>query len=319
MPTRQVLLDTDLGTDVDDCLALALILASPEVKLAAVTTVYGDVQLRGRMVLKLLALRHAWRRGGGAVPVAAGAEKPLPSQPAAGRRPPVYWAGHEGQGLLAPSDAGLQLSPEHAVDLIIRTVMAQPGEITLIAIGPLTNVALALLKEPRLAANLAGLTVMGGVVGGAGALHLPWVEHNFRCDPEAARIVLASGAPLRIVPLDVTTQVRIRPQDTARIRAAGDPFHLAVADQIERYPRYQQRGWTYLHDPLAALVGAGLAPAPALVTWEPVHAVVETEGRYTAGKLLVKRPSGEEQVTAQVALSVDARRAETFIVERLTR
>ena len=193
MATQQILLDTDIGTDVDDCLALALILASPEVTLTAVTTVYGDARLRGRMVLKLLALR-----GVSDVPVVAGAERPLLG------RPPVYWAGHEGQGLLTPEDesagamhggASHQPSEEHAVDLIVRTVMAHPGEITLIAIGPLTNVALALLKEPRLATNLAGLTVMGGVVGGAGALHLPWVEHNFRCDPEAAQIVLASGAP----------------------------------------------------------------------------------------------------------------------------
>ncbi len=306
---RCVLLDTDIGTDVDDCLALALILASPEVTLAAVTTVYGDARLRGRMVLKLLALRHAWRRGVSDVPVAAGAEKPLLG------RPPVYWGGHEGQGLLAPGDEDLQSSEEHAVDLIVRTVMAHPREITLIAIGPLTNVALALLKEPRLATNLAGLTVMGGVVGGAGALHLPWVEHNFRCDPEAAQIVLASGAPIRIVLLDVTTQVRIRPEDTARIRAAGDPFHRAIADQIDLYSRYQQRGWTYLHDPLAAAT----VIESTLVKWEPVHAVVETGGIHTAGELLVKRPAEPEQVTAQVALSVDPQRAETFIVERLTR
>lgn len=315
MATQQILLDTDIGTDADDCLALALILASPEVTLTAVTTVYGDARLRARMVLKLLALR-----GVSDVPVAAGAERPLLG------RPPVYWAGHEGQGLLTPEDesagamhggASHQPSEEHAVDLIVRMVMAHPREITLIAIGPLTNVALALLKEPRLATNLAGLTVMGGVVGGAGALHLPWVEHNFRCDPEAAQIVLASGAPLRIVPLDVTTQVHIRPADTARIRAAGDPFHQAIADQIDLYPTYQQRGWTHLHDPLAVAT----VIEPTLVKWEPVHAVVETGGLYTAGKLLVRRPveapTMAEQVSAQVALSVDACRAEAFILERL--
>lgn len=304
MPPQRILLDTDIGTDVDDCLALALILASPELTLAAVTTVYGDVRLRGRMVLKLLALR-----GVSDVPVAAGAERPLLG------RPPVYWEGHEGQGLLAPEDEGCQSTEEHAVDLIIRTVMAHPGEITLVAIGPLTNVALALLKEPRLARRLAGLTLMGGVVGGASALHLPWVEHNFRCDPEAAHIVLASGAPIRIVPLDVTTQVRIRPEDTTHIRATGDPFHRAIADQIDLYPRYQQRGWTYLHDPLAAAVTV----EPSLVAWEPVHTVIETEGRYTAGKLLVKRPTQTESATAQIALTLDAPRTETFILERLVR
>lgn len=304
MFSRPVILDTDIGTDVDDCLALAVLLASPELTLTAVTTVYGDAGLRARMALKLLALR-----GVTGVPVAAGATRPLLG------RPPVYWAGHEGAGLLEPGDEGRCPSSEHAVDLIIRSVLAQPGEVTLVAIGPLTNVALALLKEPRLAQALAGLTLMGGAVGGVDALHLPWTEHNFRCDPEAAQIVLASGAATRIVPLDVTTQVRIRPQDVARVRAADDPFHRAVANQIDRYPPYQQRGWTYLHDPLAVATTS----EPALVTWAPVHAVVETGGIHTAGKLLVKRSTEQEPVTAQIALAVDALRAEALILERLTR
>ncbi len=299
---KPVLLDTDIGTDVDDCLALALILASPELRLVGVTTVYGDTGLRARMVRKLLALR-----GAADLPVAAGAEKPLLG------KLPVYWEGHEGQGLLEPADLAGEIGDGHAVDLIIRTVMARPGEITLLAIGPLTNVALALLKEPRLASALAGLTLMGGAVGGAAALHLPWTEHNFRSDPEAAHIVMASGAPLRIVPLDVTTLVRIRSEDTARIWAVGDPFHRAVADQIERYPRYRRQGWTYLHDPLAAAT----LIEPSLVTWTPVYAVVETGGAHTAGKLLVKHPGEAEPVTAQLALTVDVPRAESLILQRL--
>ena len=96
MTTKTIILDTDIGTDVDDCLALALCLALPELKLAAVTTVYGDVRLRARIVLKLLTLRDVTD-----VPVAAGAEKPLLD------RVPIYWEGHEGQGLLAPEDSAL--------------------------------------------------------------------------------------------------------------------------------------------------------------------------------------------------------------------
>ena len=96
MTTKPIILDTDIGTDVDDCLALALCLASTELKLTAVTTVYGDARLRARMVLKLLALR-----GIDDVPVAAGAEKPLLD------RVPIYWEGHEGQGILAPEDSAL--------------------------------------------------------------------------------------------------------------------------------------------------------------------------------------------------------------------
>jgi purine nucleosidase len=316
MTPIRVILDTDIGTDVDDCLALALILASPELELAAVTTVYGDVDLRARMVLKLLALH-----GGPDVPVAAGAAQPL-----LGQRP-VHWERHEGQGLLDAGDTALQPAAEHAVTLIIRTVMAAPGAVTLVAIGPLTNVALAMLQEPRLAASLAGLVLMGGVVGGAyhqpaaetpgrfNALALPWAEHNFRSDPEAAAIVLQSGAPITIVPLDVTTQVRVRSADHGRIAATGDPYHLAVADQLARYPRYAARGWTYLHDPLAV---AGLI-RPELLQHERLHAVVETGGQFTAGKLLVALPTPAAPAMAQVALGVDAPGAEQFIVERLAR
>jgi len=300
-PTR-IILDTDIGTDVDDCLALALILASPELELIAVTTVYGDVRLRARIILKLFELRGV--RG---IPVSMGASKPLLG------KPPVYWAGHEGVGLLGPEDEALRPSNEHALDLIKRAVMANPGEITLVAIGPLTNVALALLKEPRLVANLAGLVIMGGVVGGTHDLSLPWTEHNFRSDPEAADIVLSAGAPTTIVPLDVTRLVRIRPADVTRIGAAGDPFHAAVAQQIETYPRFVERGWTYLNDPLAI---ATLID-PTLVRTEPVRVMIETRGEYTTGKMLVALPTKDKPATANIALSVDAERAERFIVNRL--
>jgi purine nucleosidase len=301
--TIPVILDTDIGTDVDDCLALAVLLGSPEVELAGITTVYGDVALRGRMAAQLLRLR-----GRAGVPVAPGVREPL--QPLG----PVYWEGHEGEGLLTAEDAELPLSPVHAVDLIIETARARPGQVHLVAVGALTNVALALRQRPALAAELAGITIMGGAVGGSGRLHLPWVEHNFWCDPLAARIVIDSGARLRIVPLDVTTLVRFGAADVARIRGQDTPFHCAVADQVERYPRYRQRGdWTFLHDPLAAAT----LIRPHLVSWTPVHARVETGGTYSAGRLVVQGAGPDLPADAEVALDVDTDAAHDFIVERL--
>jgi purine nucleosidase len=299
---ESVILDTDIGTDVDDALALALILGSPELRLEAVTCVYGDVELRARMVLELLRLR-----GRTDVPVYAGVAQPL-----LGRRP-VYWAGHEGQGLLERADASRSVEAEHAVDLLVRRVMASPGEIHLLAIGPLTNVALAFLREPRLPKALKHLTVMGGVCRGPGLLQTGYTEHNIKCDPEAAHVVLSAGAPTTLVPLDVTLRVEVRRQHMARIRAGGTPFHAGIADQIERYPRFAQRGGTFLHDPLAAAI----AFRPDLVTLTDLHVDVETEGQHAAGMTLMREPTGDLAANARVALDVDGPAAEEFVVDRL--
>jgi purine nucleosidase len=303
MATR-IILDTDIGTDVDDCLALAVILSAPELKLEGVTCVYGDTLLRARMVLKLLELR-----GVSGVSVMAGVQKPL-----MGLRP-VYWEGHEGQGLLEPDDEQRQPSPEFAPDFIARTVMDNPGQIHLIGIGPLTNIALAFLREPRLAANLRHLTIMGGVVRGNDALDLPYAEHNIVCDPEAAHVVFSSGAPITMVPLNVTVQVRIRQAGLQRIQAANTPFHQAVAGQLARYPRFAAYGSTALHDPLAV----STLIDPSLVTLQPVHVEVETQGRLSAGATLIRKPKPEEQVHVQLATTVDVARFEEFVVRRLER
>jgi purine nucleosidase len=300
----RAILDTDIGTDVDDCLALALILGSPEFVLEGVTCVYGDVELRGRIVRELLTLR-----GRAEVPIRLGTRRPL-----LGLRD-VYWAGHEGQGLLTEGEETAAFSTEHAVDFIVRTVMEHPGQIHLLAIGPLTNVAVAMVREPRLATNLAHLTIMGGALRGPASLGLPIAEHNIVCDPEAAQIVLASGAAMTLVPLDVTTRCSIRGDHVARLRAVGDPFHDAVAAQVARYPRFATNGATYLHDPLAAAI----AIEPGLVETVPLHVAVETQGRLTSGMTVMRAPTERLPATAAVALTVDAGRAEEFIVERLVR
>ena len=182
MVATRLILDTDIGTDVDDCLALAVILGSPELQLEGVTCVYGDVQLRARMVLELLRLA-----GRDDVPVMLGVELPLL------RRRPVFWPGHEGKGLLETAEATVAPAPEHAVDYLVRTIMENPGEIHLLAVGPLTNVALAMQREPRLAERLGHLTIMGGAGRGPGQYGLPSAEHNVKCDPEAAHVVLIGG------------------------------------------------------------------------------------------------------------------------------
>lgn len=301
----RVIFDTDIGTDVDDCLALSVLLTSPEVQLEGVTCVYGDVQLRGRMIKQLLRLA-----GCDDVPVMLGANQTI-----LGIRP-IHWPGHEGVGLLEErdfEDPALAPNDEHAVDYLVRTVMANPGEIHLLAVGPLTNVALAMRREPAFLDTLASLTIMGGAARGIDDLHLALAEHNIICDPEAAHIVLSHERMKTLVPLDVTTKVEIRPKDTERIRAMDTPFHDAVATQVELYPRFIERGSTYLHDPLAAAV----LLEPALTQKAELHVAVETQGTYGAGVTFMRKPTASLPANANVALRVDAEQAERFIVDRL--
>lgn len=300
--TTPIVLDTDIGTDVDDCLALAVVLASPEVELLGVTCVYGDVDLRAQMVRKLLELH-----GRPDVPVRVGAREPLLGLQ------PVYWAGHEGQGLVAPGEVRPS-DGEHAVDFLSHTVHERPGQVYVLAIGPLTNIALALMKEPALAGQLAGITIMGGAIRCAGRFDLPYSEHNIRCDPEAAHVVFRSGAPIVQVPLDVTTRVQITSRGVERIRSGGTPFHTAVADQVAAYPPFQARGYTHLHDPLAAAI----VIAPELVELTNLHIDVELGGRHTTGATLARTPSSAAPANARVALAVDAPRAEAWLLDLLS-
>jgi purine nucleosidase len=300
---RRVIFDTDIGTDVDDCLALAFLLGSPEIRIEAITTVYGDVGLRARMCRKLLELR-----GGVDIPVHEGIEQPLLGLD------PVYWPGHEGVGLLDQDDS----LPEgaaghaHAVDVLIERVMAAPGKITVLAVGPLTNIAAAILREPAVATSVAGLTIMGGLIAThtAGSL----AEHNIRCDPEAAHIVFSSGAPIDLVPLDVTLRAIIEAAGVERIRAAGTPFHDAVADQVTRYPPFAERGQrTFLHDPLAA---AALLK-PDLLTWTDLAIQVELNGRLTRAMTAATAPDARHPATARVALDLDRAACEELVLSRI--
>lgn len=233
---RRVVLDTDIGTDVDDALALALLLGSDDVELVGVTTVYGDTLLRARLTRRLMGLS----RRGEAVPVIPGR-----SQTRSGR--PVWWPGHEGS-VHEDLDREVVQDDVDAVDWLVRTVLAEPGEIDLLAVGPLTNVAAALDAEPDFAGALRTLTIMGGDFSATGRV----AEHNFRCDAVAAERVLSSGAPVVATGLDATTVVRIEPGDVERIAETG-PFGAALAAEVGVFWEFHGEEWNNPHDPVAAL------------------------------------------------------------------
>lgn len=299
----KLIIDTDIGTDVDDCLALAMAVTSPELQLQAVTCVYGDVSVRAQIAGTLLRLA-----GRGSTTVALGARRPLLG------RLPVYWAGHEGTRLPAGGADPRSRDARHAAQVIVDACRAAPGEVHVLAIGPLTNIALAFLLEPELPALLGGLTIMGGVFGDTADPGLPPTEHNIRSDPEAAHIVLSSGAPILLVPLNVTTKVRIGRASLPRIRGGATPFHEAVAGQLEIDPYFGGQGWTNPHDALAL----ALPIEPGLVRTQPFNVGVDLGGDLSNGATVARSASQDGPPPLRVALGVDAPRFEQLLLSRLT-
>jgi purine nucleosidase len=187
-----IILDTDIGSDIDDAFALALIINSPELELLGVTTVSGDTQARARIAAKML-----WEAGGTwrNVPVYAGEPgKPQPMDQA-------RWA----NGFTSSA-----LHRSGAVDFMKTEINRRPGRITLIAIGELTNVAALLNSDPSVAKKIKAIAMMGGSVArGYGPDSKPEAEWNIKSNPEAAQTVFSSGVPLLMAPLDVTGMLQL--------------------------------------------------------------------------------------------------------------
>jgi purine nucleosidase len=298
----RILLDTDLamgaaGSDIDDGFALALALADPQLEVELVTTVNGntDVDTATRLTGDLLR-----RLGRADVPVARGAGRPLlqtaPSSPPDATRvdpPPI-----DGRPL------------RHAAVELVERVMAEPGELTLVAIGPLTNVALALALEPRIAQAVREIVVMGGVyLGHTGVAAMPG-EFNFWVDPDAAARVLGSGAPLRLVGLDVTRLVRLDRDDAQQLRSSGRAFGGFAADCTDEWINHLEtttpgddwdRGSCALHDPLAVAAAAG----HDLITWRPAYVTVERTSDRTRGVAVCDLLGTDDPPAANCSVAVD--------------
>lgn len=286
----RIILDTDLamgapGSDIDDGFALALALADPGLQVEVVTTVGGnsDVVTSTRLTHELLEVL-----GRTDVPVVQG----------------------------APADEG-------AAAEIVRRVLAEPGELTLVTIGPLTNVAAALALEPGVATAVREIVVMGGVFLEQTNVAVMPGEYNFWCDPDAAQAVMESGAALRLVGLDVTRRVRLSREDAKRLADGGafgrlaSEHTLAWIDFQERVkPREEiEQGSCALHDPLAVAV----VTRPDLVTWQEAHVAVETAGRVTRGVAVADLLMWEDPPTpnCRIATAVDAEAFRDLFVERM--
>ncbi len=234
-----VLLDTDLGDDIDDAYALGVCLRHPGVQLVGVSTVLGDTELRAAQTRYLLALE-----GRSEIPVAAGSRDPLDSLAPLGRNcQAAVLPAHEEERWRAGRHDGVRALAEWSA--------SHPGAV-LLAIGPLTNVGRFVSEFPEEFALLSRLVIMGGHMQAG----IDYPEWNFRCDPRAARIVLTAGKPVLLVGLDVTLQCRMIREDLERIGAARTPLSAALSAMTRMWQEHA-KGETpplpTLHDPLATL------------------------------------------------------------------
>jgi purine nucleosidase len=310
MNPLKIILDTDPG--IDDSLAILMALASPEVELTGVSVVHGNCNvdqaaLNARAVLQLA--------GAGYIPVARGCERPLV-------RPALLATethGDSGLGyarLPTPRTSPLR---QHAVDWLIDTIVAAPGQYTLVCIGPLTNLALAIRKAPRIVPLLREVIVMGGAIRHQGNA-TPLAEFNTYVDPHAAHIVYHSGAPITLVPLDVTYQCILRPSDVARLQKIDSPITAFVAEAtrfyMEFHDSYQHIDGCAINDPLAL----ALAFAPQLCDYETHYIDVDVQGPDSLGKTyadfyqMLKKPAN-----IKVALGVRPRDFTELFLERIER
>lgn len=281
-----VIVDTDIGTDIDDAYALALIIKSPELNLLGVTTVSGDPAGRAR-----IAARFLWQEGGKwrRVPVVAGEA----GTPAASEQ--VQWA----EGFTSP-----QLLKESAVDFLRSEIRRYPGQITLIAIGKLTNVAALIKADPITAKKIRRIVLMGGSIARDYSFKpQPVAEMNIKLDPAAARAVLSSGIPITVAPLDVTVTMKLDAPDRNRIFALKDPFALSLS---ALYKLWHQETPT-LFDPMAV----ALVVDPRLCQTQQLSLAVDDQGFTRVVKGGVPN--------ATVAVQADPARFLKFYTDRVTR
>jgi purine nucleosidase len=298
----RIILDTDLamgapGSDIDDGFALALAHADPDIRIDLVTTVNGNTDVESAT---LLGLELAERLGATSIPIVKGASAPLLRPDRARKAPDEI---EKRYGHRSPQ-------PGHAAEKIVELVMANPGEITVVAIGPLTNIAVAMSLDPGFAAAVKEIVIMGGIfLGHTNKAEMPG-EFNVWVDPEAAFAVLHSGAPLRWVGLDVTMRVRLTRGDAEAMSAGAGSFapfageytaawidFLAAANPGDK----SQADSCAMHDPLAVAV----LTRPELVTWRDAHVDIVTGDGPARGVMVADLLTSDRPPAANCRIAVD--------------
>ncbi len=301
-----VLLDCDPGHD--DAIALLLALASPELELLGVTTVSGNQTLEKTTANALRVLELVGR---GDIPVASGADRPLE------RDPYVATDVHGESGLDGPELPEPQgtVVPEDAVSFLAGRILGSDRPITLVPIGPLTNVALLLERHPEAAGRLDRIVLMGGAIAEGNVT--PAAEFNIWADPEAAAKVFSSGLDVTMIGLDVTHKALLLPEHADRLRASGRTGAF-VADLFAFYHRFHAETYDFPGSPVHDAVAVGHVARPELVTTLYRNVVVETVSELSRGRTVVDlwRRTDREPNCA-VGVDIDSEAFLELLVERV--
>jgi purine nucleosidase len=320
-PPQKVLIDSDPGTD--DALAILLAVYSPEVDVKGISIVAGNVtaDMGYDDALRVLSLVNRCD-----IPVAKGAEHPLLQRLVTG----TYWNGANGLGGAETPASKCQGDHRFGPDLIIDLVHKYPNELTIIPIGPLTNVALAVRKDPSIVPLVKGVVLMGGSISGGNVNGA--AEYNIYQDPEAASIVFNAGWPITMVGLDVTEKAAILPADAKKLDEKAGPVSRFAAT-VARYQISigEASGGGAVHDALAV----GAVVDPTLLQTKFLRVDVETGGDFARGETVANRfgtvetniPAGDHwdtvgltkiQPNVHVGVDVDSRRFIDMLVTRLS-
>ena len=308
MSMQRIIVDTDPG--IDDALAILLLAASPEISLEAITVTHGNTTVEkcasnALQLVELAGLTH--------VPVALGASTPLVRE--LGIAEETHGDGGLGYAVLPRSST--QLYPKHAVDLIIDLIHKYPNEITMLCIGPMTNLALAMRRDPSIVPLIKRVVSMAGTIHYPGNA-TPSSEYNVFCDPHAYDIVVRAGFDLTVVPLDVTYQCLFQKSHIARMTTARPEIVKFIEDStrfyMEFHDEYQNIDGCAINDPLAAAI----LVRPDLVELLDYHMTVELSGKHARAKTSVDhfKAMGFAPNT-KVAMKVNVEGFMDFFIERI--
>jgi inosine-uridine nucleoside N-ribohydrolase len=298
----KAIIDCDPGHDD----VMAILLGGRTLDLHGITPVHGNASLENttrnaRQTVEFAGLTE--------VPIAVGLPRPLVREPR--YAPHVHGlSGLDGPQLEPPT---VPLHPQHAVEFILERSHTIE-DLSLVPVGPLTNIASALQRDPTLPARIKQISLMGGSLTFGNST--PTAEFNIYCDPEAAHVVFTSGIPIKMIGLNVTHQVPATAERRAQIRTIGNRASTHVADMLDFYSRHEDAGGS-MHDPLAV---AALVD-PEILTFEPMHVAIELNGTHTYGMTVcdgrhlrpdpsagAARPPRGQSPNAEVAVAVNADR-----------